>query len=171
MRHLLYLIRWFFRFRHHRASASRTRARDTCSAGNSQECKFNTYIIIKYKTPGRTTARGPRDAWYWSQDTRARRPESLRTQTRTAGGQEVKSSGSQRSTETSAPMSKLLEAFRWVSSSASAGEAGLAKLGAASGSADAACICVPVWPAGSTAGSLGAGLGLMIGGRGGSTSL
>eukprot|EP00964_Phaeocystis_antarctica_P106984 scaffold71752_cov63-Phaeocystis_antarctica.AAC.2 len=94
----------------------------------------------------------------------------------TAGGQEVKSSRSQRSTETSAPTSKLIEAFRSVSSSASAGEAGLAKLGAASGSADAACIRVPVWPAGSTAGSLGAGplgagLGLMIGGRGGSTSL
>ena len=91
MRHLLYLIRWFFRFRHHRASASRTRARDTCSAGNSQECKFNTYIIIKYKTPGRTTARGPRDAWYWSQDTRARRPESPDTDT----PQEVKSSNRQ----------------------------------------------------------------------------
>jgi anti-sigma factor RsiW len=73
-------------------------------------------------------------------------------------------------------MLRFLEAGRSASSSASTGEAGLAKPRAVSGSAGTACVCVPVWPAGSTAGLLGAGLlgaglGLMTEGSGGSTAL
>ena len=71
-----------------------SRARDTCSTGNSQECKFNI-SNINIKTPAHAPARshnrGPRDAWYWSQDTRARRPESPDTDT----PQEVKRSNRQ----------------------------------------------------------------------------
>jgi hypothetical protein len=101
---------------------------------------------------------------------KAKRPErSGGQEVRRSGGQEVRRSGGRErsnrsSKEVKGPrrrarrppwsMLRFREAGRSASSSASTGEAGLAKPRAVSGSAGTAYVCVPVWPAGSTAGLL-----------------